>query len=319
MAFKVLVAYRIPAYLEMLSAFDVEVNSEERFWSKQEVIEKIRDKDAIICLLNTPVDKEVMDNAPRLKIISNYAVGYDNIDVPEATKRGIMVTNTPEVLTDAVAEHTMALILAASRRLVEAHEFTVAGKFHGWKPTLFVGRELRDKTLGIAGLGRIGSRVAELAQAFGMKIIYDDPMRRDARFERKELLDLLRESDVITLHCPLSEKTRHLIGGKELALLKDGALIVNTARGPIVDESALIRELETKRIYAALDVFENEQNVNAELLKQPNLVVTPHIASATREAREEMALLAAGAVVDFAGGRIPENLVNKEVLQNLKR
>ena len=229
-----------------------------------------------------------------------------------------MVTNTPEVLTDAVAEHTMALILAASRRLVEAHEFTVEGKFHGWEPTLFVGRELRDKTLGIAGLGRIGSRVAELAQAFGMKIIYDDPMRRDARFERKELLDLLRESDVITLHCPLSDKTRHLIGEKELALLKDGALIVNTARGPVVDESALIKELARKRIYAALDVFENEKNVNAELLKQPNLVVTPHIASASREAREEMALLAIGAVVDFAGGRTPENLVNKEVLQNLR-
>ncbi|HIH19724.1 TPA: D-glycerate dehydrogenase [Candidatus Micrarchaeota archaeon] len=317
MAFKVLVDYKLPAHLDLLSHLEVDVNGEERFLSSEEILARIRDRDAVISLLTDKMDAAVMDAAPNLKLISNYAVGFDNIDVAEATRRGIVVTNTPDVLTYATAEHTIALILVAARRVVEAHEFVVAGKYHGWKPSLFVGTELKGKTLGVIGLGRIGGKVAQMAHdAFEMKVIYNDPtLSNHDEFESRSILDLLRESDVITLHCPLNANTKHLIGAGQLASLKDGAILINTARGPVVDENALIKELSRKRIFAALDVFENEQDVNAELLRQPNLVATPHIASASKEARAQMALLAVKAVVDFAGGKTPEHVVNREVLK----
>jgi len=261
--------------------------------------------EAVLCLLTNRIDGKLMDAiGPQLKVISNCAVGLDNIDVAAAKKRGIVVTNTSDVLTVAVAEHTIALLFSRARRVAEADRFMRQGKFKGWKPSLFLGSEISQKTLGIVGLGRIGVEVARrMYDGFGLKILYSD-VKRNQKLERKfdlhyrSLSALLRESDFVSLHVPLLLSTRHLIGERELAAMKKTAYLINTARGPVIDEKALVLALKTNRIRgAALDVFENEPKLSQGLVKLQNVLLTPHIASATEETRDAMAELAAKNII----------------------
>ncbi len=286
---------------------------------RKELLKRVRGIDALLSLLTDRIGSEVMDAAgPQLKIISNYAVGYDNVDVKAATARKIVVTNTPGVLTEAVAEHTFALLLSIARRIPESDRFARAGRYKGWEPMLLLGTELQGKTLGVVGLGRIGSRVAEMAvRGMGARAIYHD-RKRDAKFEKQfkarfceTLPELLREADFVSLHVPLLPSTYHLIGEKELKVMKRTAYLINTSRGPVVDEKALVRALKGGWIRgAALDVFEEEPRLAPGLAKLENVVLTPHTASATIEARGAMARLAAQAVLDVLAGKKPENVVN---------
>jgi len=299
-----------------------------------EPLEKIMDSDALLTLLTDRVDGDLMDAAgPQLKVVSNYAVGFDNIDVKAATDRGIVVANTPsDEVNEAVAEHTWALILALARRIVESDEFIrdqgyFAGKggYQGWKPDLFLGMNLIGKTLGIVGLGRIGTMVARRAQGYNMNIIYNKKTR-DRECEEKmgvkycDLETLLSEADFITLHVPLTEETRHMINKEALAKIKKGSFLVNTARGPVVSEPDLVDALKAGQLSgAALDVFDNEPNISQELKDMPNVILTPHIASATWEARQKMGELAVSAILGSLSGQKPENLVNPEVWEKRRK
>ena len=330
MTWRVFVARSIPENgTSMLqdAGFKVDVNEEERVLSKEELIDSVRDQDALLSLLTDKVDSDVLLSNPDLKIVSNYAVGFDNIDVQTATKHRIVVTNTPGVLTEAVAEHTLALMLTAARRIVEADQFTRAGKYKGWGPKLFLGQPIAGRTLGLVGLGRIGIAVAQRAvKGMGMKVIYYD-LYENKEFEKEydasrvELDTLLAEADVISLHVPLSDQTLHLISRRELRAMKSSAILINTARGPIVDEAALVEALQEKRIFAAaLDVFECEPAISCDseaevqLKDLDNVILTSHIASATTVARAKMAEMAAQSIIDLANGKTPENILNKEVL-----
>ncbi|MCH7828292.1 D-glycerate dehydrogenase [Patescibacteria group bacterium] len=266
---------------------------------------KAKGVEAVLCLLTDNVNGKLMDAiGPQLKVISNCAVGLDNINLKAAKKRGIVVTNTPDVLTVAVAEHTIALLFSRARRVAEADRFMRQGKFKGWEPLLFLGSEISQKTLGIVGLGRIGVEVAKrMHDGFGLKILYYD-VKRNQKLEKefglqyRGLQKLLRESDFVSLHVPMLSSTRHLIGKKELEAMKKTAYLINTARGPVVDEKALVLALKTNRIRgAALDVFENEPKLAPGLIKLKNVVLTPHIASATEETRDAMAELAAKNII----------------------
>ncbi len=304
--------------------FDVEVSDHDGLIPKGILVEKVKGIDALLCLLADVIDKEVMEAAgPRLKVIANYAVGYNNIDVEEATKRGIMVTNTPGVLTETTADLTWALMMAVARRIVEGDKFVRAGKFRGWEPMLLLGTDLYGATLGIIGFGRIGQAVARRAIGFKMKVLYYSRSRVSEEIERElnatyvDLNTLLKESDFITLHLPLTKQTHHLIGEDQFKLMKKGAYLINTARGPIVDEKALVKALEEKWIRgAALDVFENEPQVEPELLELENVVLAPHIGSASHATRTKMSIMAAENIVKALKGEIPPNLVNTEILKN---
>jgi glyoxylate reductase len=282
--------------------------------------------DALLPLLSVRVDEALLRAAPSLRIVANYAVGYDNVDVPAASRRGVLVTNTPGVLTDATADLTMALLLAAARRFGEADEVARADSWPGWTPDFLCGLELRGATLGIVGFGRIGRAVAERARAFGMRILYAQTRRADAETERalaaehKPLDALLAEADVVSIHCPLSPATRHLIGARELAAMKPTAILVNTARGPIVDEAALGDALAAGRPGGCgLDVFEDEPSIHPRLRADRRAVLTPHIGSATRTTRARMAETAAQSIADFFDGRRPAHPVNPEVLTSPDR
>ncbi|MEM2481297.1 MAG: glyoxylate reductase [Candidatus Hadarchaeales archaeon] len=309
-----------PALEVLREKCEVEVNEEDRVLTKREIIEGVRGKDGLLCLLTDRIDAEVMDaGAPTLKVISNYAVGFDNIDVPEATRRGIAVTNTPGVLTETTADLTWALLMAVARRIVEADKFVRKGDWKGWAPSLFLGRDVYGKTLGIVGLGRIGKAVARRAAGFEMKVLYFD-VKRDEKAEKElgvrfvSLEELLRESDFVSIHVPLTKETWHLIGEKELRLMKPTAFLVNVARGPIVDEAALIRALREHWIAgAALDVYEREPYVPPELIQLENTVLLPHLGSASVETRERMAMMAVENLLAVLESRIPPNLVNPEV------
>jgi len=261
--------------------------------------------EAVLCLLTDNVNGKLMDIiGPQLKVISNCAVGLDNINLKAAKKRGIVVANTPDVLTVAVAEHTIALLFSRARRVAEADRFMRAGKFKGWEPLLFLGSEISQKTLGIVGLGKIGMEVAKrMYDGFGLKILYYDVKRNQAAerkfgLQRKSLKALLQESDFVSLHVPLLKSTHHLIGAKELGFMKNTAYLINTARGAVVDEKALVKALQKNRIKgAALDVFENEPRLSQGLAKLQNVLLTPHIGSATKETREAMAELAAKNII----------------------
>ncbi|MEX1061533.1 MAG: D-glycerate dehydrogenase [Patescibacteria group bacterium] len=319
---KVFVTRKIPQVgLDLLKGTDFSVWEEDRVIPREILLEKVKGAEAILSLLTDKMDAELMDAAgSQLKVISNYAVGFDNIDVPEATKRKIYVANTPGVLTEAVAEHAFALLLSIARRIPESDQFTKQGKYKGWEPELLLGTELQGKTLGVVGLGRIGSRVAEMAvKGMGMKVSYFD-VKPSAEFEKefnavfKDLDSLLKEADFVSIHVPLLPATRHLINGEKLKLMKPTAYLVNTSRGPIVEEAALVEALKAGTIKgAALDVFENEPQLAPGLAELPNVVLTPHTASATVEARGAMAALAAQAIRDALAGKIPVNLVNKEL------
>lgn len=296
------------------------MNPEDRVIPREELISGVKWCDALLCLLTDIIDEEVISANPNLRVIANYAVGFDNIDVKAAAKRNIPVTNTPEVLTDAVAEHTFALMMAVARRIPESDRFIRAGKYQGWEPMLFLGRELKGKILGILGLGRIGSAVAERAvRGMGMNVLYYD-IKRNPQFEQTyqarfaDIDFIIQEADFITIHIPLLPETKHLIGAKQFKMMKKTAYIINTSRGPVVDERALVDALKNKEIAgAALDVYEFEPGLSAGLAELDNAVLTPHTASATYETRAAMAELAARNILDVLGGKIPPNLVNREV------
>jgi glyoxylate reductase len=290
--------------------------------SRRQFLKEAAEADGILCLLTDEIDLQVMTALPRLRAIANCAVGFDNIDVAAATRMGIIVTNTPRVLTDATADLTWALLMAVARRIPEADRFLRAGDYNEWELFLLLGAPVFGRTLGIVGSGRVGTGVALRARGFEMKVLYNDKFRnkrieREAGATRVTLNTLLRKADIVCIHVPYDKSTHHLIGRKELGLMKSSAILINTSRGEIVDEKALIQALKTRRIAGAgLDVYEHEPRVPASLKRLSNVVLLPHIGSATLETRTGMAVLAARNLVAALSGRIPKNLVNPEVLTN---
>jgi glyoxylate reductase len=284
------------------------------------LLEKARGADGLLTLLSDWIDAALMDAAPKLRVISNLAVGYDNINVAEATKRGIFVGHTPGVLTETTADLAFALLMAAARRVVEADSYTREGRWKTWGPAILQGQDIHHATLGIIGLGRIGAEVAKRGKGFNMRVLYCDTVRRNEEEKRlgveyvPELAKLLSVSDFISLHVPLLPETHHLIGAVEFALMKPTAVFVNTSRGPVVDETALYEALKSRRIFAAgIDVTEVEPiPLNAPLLTLDNIVITPHIASASFTTRKNMALMAAENLLAGLRGEKPPNCVNPE-------
>lgn len=320
---KIFITRRIPERgIELLTShgYRVKVSSKNRVLTKEELIPALKGKnyDAVLCLLTDKIDSEVMDAAgPQCKIFANYAVGFDNIDLQAAKSRGLMVTNTPDVLTETVAEHTFALMLAIAHRIVEADKFMRRGKYKGWAPMLLLGTDLARKKLGVLGLGRIGSRVVHHAvKGFEMEVIYYDP-KRNEQFEQEfkavykpTVEEVLKEADFVSIHVPLLPATHHLISADRLRLMKPTAYLINTSRGPIVDEKALAEALAQGVIKgAAIDVFEHEPQMEPALKNLDNIIVTPHIASATEETREKMGEVAAKNIIEALEGRTPPNLV----------
>ena len=308
---------QITASMLRKKGYKVVVNSSGKNLTKQELKEVFSEYDAVLTLMTDKIDSEVIDAAsPKLKIIANYAVGFDNIDVLEAKRKGIVVTNTPGVAGESVAEHTFALILSCAKKIVIADKFTRSGKYHRWDPMAFMQAQIWGKTIGIVGLGRIGTYVGQIASGgFRMKILYCDVVRAEdfellTEAQRVDLSTLLRQSDVITIHVPLTEKTQHLIGKEELKLMKESAILINTSRGAVVDEEALIETLSEKKIAGAgLDVYEHEPHVPHGLTTLGNVVLTPHIASATIETREAMARISAENIIAVFEGKNPEGII----------
>lgn len=302
--------------------FSVEVNPKNLPLPKKELLRRVKGKEAVLSLLTDVMDDEVMAAAgSNLKIIANYAVGFNNIDLVAATQRGIPVTNTPDVLTDATADFAWTLLMASARRITEGDKLTRSGKFKGWGALMLLGADVFGKTLGIVGLGRIGVGVAKRAKGFNMRILYNDAERVSSAIEQEAGVEfvplerLLRESDFVSLHVPLMEGTRHLMGEREFSMMKKTAHLINTSRGPVINEKALVAALRSGKIAgAALDVYENEPKLATGLAKLPNCVLAPHIASATIETRTKMALMAAENIVARLSGRRPPNCVNPEVL-----
>ncbi len=303
--------------------FDTEVWPEYAPPPKEMIIKKAANVDALVSLLSDKIDAEVFDAAPKLKIVSQIAVGFDNIDLKEATKRGIYVTNTPEVLTDTTADFAWALLMVIARRVVEADKYVRTGQWKvGWHPSMLQGRDVYGATIGIVGAGRIGFGVAQRASGFKMRILYYDVIPRpevEKEFgaKRVDLDTLLRESDFVSVHVPLMKETFHLINEERLKLMKKTAYLINNSRGPVVDEKALYAALKEGRIAGAgLDVFEQEpMPMNNPLLKLDNVVVAPHISSASYETRSRMAEMVAENLVAFFEKRTPPNLVNPEVMK----
>jgi glyoxylate reductase len=301
--------------------FDAEIWPEYASPPKKTIIEKAAKADALVTLLSDKIDAEVFEAAPSLKIISQLAVGFDNIDLKEATRRGIYVTNTPGVLTETTADFAWALLMATARRVVEADTYVRTGKWKvGWHPMMFQGRDVYGATLGIVGLGRIGSSIAKRAKGFDMRVLYHDVVRRqdlekELGIEYTEVEDLLRKADFVTLNVPLLKETYHLMDEKKLKLMKKTAILINNARGPVIDEKALYKALKEGWIAAAgLDVFEQEPTPsNNPLLTLDNVVVAPHISSASYETRSKMAEMVAENLTAFFEGKMPPNLVNQEV------
>lgn len=300
--------------------FELDISPKDRPLTKLELVKALHKKpyDGVLCLLTDTINGEVFDAVPSAKIFANYAVGTNNINLEEAKKRGITITNTPGALTEAVAEHTLALMFALVKRVVEGDTFLRKGKYKGWGPELFLGEELQGKTLGILGAGRIGGRVAEVAsKGLGMSVIYYD-IKRSEEFEkatgatfRATPEDVLKEADVMSIHVPLLPTTTHLINAERLKLMKKTAYLINTSRGPVIDENALVMALKTGVIRgAALDVFEFEPKLAKGLAKLQNVVLTPHTASATKTARDGMAKLAAENLIAFFEGKVPPNKVS---------
>lgn len=288
-------------------------------WQRDEVMERIASADALISLLSLRVDDELLQAAPKLKVIANYAVGFDNIDLAAATRRGIVVTNTPDVLTHATADLAFALMLGTARRLGEATDLVGTGQWQGWAPQLMLGCELHGKTVGVIGAGRIGCAFLQRAQGFSMQLRYCGP-RPSASAEalgaqRLQMQDLLSQCDFISLHCPLVEDNRECIDAQALSLMKKNAVLVNTARGGLVDYQALADSLNKEEIFGAgIDVFVDEPQVPQALLDCPRALLTPHIGSATLSARQKMAQLCAAAVRTVLSGECPPNALNPEVM-----
>lgn len=300
---------------------DVRANGEDRPMERADLLEAVAGADGFLSMITDAVDAELMDRSPRLRVVSNMAVGYNNIDVAAATARGIVVTNTPGILTEATAELAFALVLASARRVADLDRRTRAGEWTCWAPLLFLSREVSGKTLGVIGLGRIGKAVARRAKAFGMKVLYHNRACLDAGEERElgveyaELDELLKRADFVSLHVPLSGETRHLIGRRELGIMKPTSYLINTSRGPVVDETALVAALQEKRIEGAgLDVYENEPILTPGLTALDNVVLMPHVGSATVETRMKMARMAADNLLAGLRGERPAHVVNPDVL-----
>ena len=323
MTTKVFVTRKIPdSGIALLKAagFELVVSEKDGVLTKDELMGALKKEkyDGVLCLLTDHIDDEVFNAAGKqCKIFANYAVGFDNIDLKAARTRNIMVTNTPGVLTETVAEHTFALMLAIAHRVAEADRFTRAGKYKGWGPMLLLGSDVFGKTLGIIGLGRIGARVAHHAvRGFDMKVLYYD-VQRNENFEREygaayrdRIETLLPDADFVSIHVPLLESTKHLMNDLRFGMMRNTAYLINTSRGPIVDEQALLRALRAGTIKgAALDVFENEPAIEPLLLELDSILLTPHIASGTIETREKMARLAANNLIEALAGRVPPNIV----------
>ncbi|MHA1667138.1 MAG: 2-hydroxyacid dehydrogenase [Candidatus Heimdallarchaeaceae archaeon] len=320
---RVFISRRIPEEgIKILQKhFETSIFPKKRPIKKEEMIQGAKGCDGLIPLLTDRVDAEIMDETG-IKAIANYAVGYDNIDIQAAIERKIPVTNTPGVLTDATADLTWALILSVSRRIVEADQFTRKGLFVGWDPMLLLGGDFKEKTLGIVGFGRIGQAVARRAQGFGLNIIYYSQSRhlkeeKELRAKYVSFKELLKNSDYISIHIPYNTKTHHLFSKKEFQAMKSTAYLINTARGKIVDEEELVKALQTGLIAGAgLDVYHEEPKVHPELLKLSNVVLLPHIGSASLETRTKMSIIAAENLVDALSGKIPKNVVNPEIFEN---
>lgn len=327
---KIFVTRKIPGdFIEKLKVEgnEVAVSEFNRPLTQAELLEKSRGVDALLCLLTDRIDGDLVDAiGPQLKIVSNYAVGFDNVDVKALTDRGIPITNTPsDEVNESVAEHTWALILALARRIVEADEATRQGAYKGWEPDIFLGHNIIGKTLGIVGLGRIGSMVARRAKGYNVTLLYNkrepDP-KAEAELGVKfvSLDELYAQSDFVTLHVPLTDETRHMINKDAFAKMKKGAFLVNTARGPVVDERDLVDAIRSGQLAGAgLDVFDNEPNISPELINSPNVITTPHIASATWEARNKMGEQAVSSVLAVLADKKPENLVNPEVWEKRRK
>lgn len=322
---KVFVTRRIPTPgPEILEEYcEVDVFLGEYPPRKEEILKGVRGKDALLCLLTEKIDRDIMDAAPNLKVISSFSVGYDHIDVAEATRRGIYVTYTPGVLTEATADFAWTLLMAAARRIVEADRVVRTRNWKvAWGPTILLGDDVYGKTLGIVGLGRIGTAVAQRAKGFNMKTIYFDTFRAPLEKEKELGIDyvpferLLEESDFVSVHVPLMKETHHLFGEAQFRRMKRTAFLINTSRGVVVDEKALAKALQEKLIAgAALDVFEKEPtDPENPLLSMENVVLAPHIASATKEARSKMSEVSAKNLIAVLKGEMPLFLVNKEVL-----
>lgn len=306
----VLVTRRIyPEAIELLKKHaEVDYNSTDDILSRADLIERARGKTAIVSQL---VDKFTRDVLAELdvKLIANVAVGFDNIDVAAATERGILVSNTPDVLTDTTADFAFALLMATARRVVEAHQFVHAGKWQRWAIDMLVGQDVHHKTLGVLGMGRIGEAMARRSAGFEMRVLYSGGSSE--RYTKVSKEELLRESDFVSLHVPLSDATRHYIGERELRMMKPTSILINTARGPVVDEAALVRALREGWIGGAgIDVFEREPQIDPGLLNLPNAVLAPHIGSASVDTRRGMSMIAAQNAVDAIEGRRPRTLLN---------
>lgn len=311
------------AGLELLrEAADIRLWEQELPPSPEELDTLLDGVDGALTLLTDRIDGPVLDRHPNLKVVSNFAVGFDNVDVPAATERGVAVCNTPNVLNDATAEMAFTLLTAAARRVVESADYVREGKWKTWGPKLLLGQDLTGATLGIVGFGRIGKKLARMVSGFDMTVLvndvyYDPEAERELGVTYVSLNELLERSDFVSLHVLLNEDTHHLIGREQLAAMKPTAVLINAARGPVVDTDALVHALETGEIFAAgLDVTDPEPlPADHPLVKLPNCTVVPHIASATVTSRDNMATLAAANVLDVLNGREPQAIVNPEVLR----
>src|SRR6267143_7215302 len=296
---------------------EVRVNSGDRVLSKSELIAHLKDADGALTMVTDVIDAELLAAAAKLKVVANFGVGINHIDVAAATRAGVIVTYTPGVLTETTADFAWTLLMAAARRVVEADRFARSGKFTAWDPKMFLGYDIYGKTLGLVGLGRIGQAVARRAAGFNMRVVFHDPepipeqIIKELGVTRVPLDELLRISDFISLHVPLFPETHHLLNDRTFALMKPTCIVINTSRGPVVDEKALVRAVRDKKIAGGgLDVFEREPEIEPELLEMENVVLAPHIASASHETRLKMCMMAADNLLAVLKGERPPNLVN---------
>jgi glyoxylate reductase len=320
----VLISRQLPEAAVQLarSRAEVDAYAKDAPMPRAELLERLTGKQGLICVISEVIDEALLAARPGLRVVSNVAVGYNNVDVAACTRRGVVVTNTPDVLTDTTADFAWTLLMATARRLVEADRYTREGRFRQWEYMLLLGGDVHGKTLGVVGFGRIGRAMARRALGFGMRVLYQDAVPADPGTERElnatrvDLATLLRESDFVTLHTPLIAETRHLINAASLRTMKKTAYLINAARGPVVDEAALVQALTEGRIAGAgLDVFEEEPTVHPGLIGLPNVVLAPHIASASHETRLKMATLAVENCLAVLEGKTPPTPVNPEVLK----
>jgi glyoxylate reductase len=326
---KIFITREIPKVgIDMLlqNGYDIDIGEYKTPPTKKDLIKYFTKKskkgiryDAVLTLLTDTVDKDFFEAVgPQLKIVSNYAVGFNNIDCIEAKKRGVIVTNTPGGFSDCIAEHTVAMILGLTTRLLEADRYVRAGKYKGWDPMIFIGTDISHKTIGILGAGKIGERVAmHLGKGFGMTVMYYDVKRNEVLENEYNAVycetpdEVIKKADFVSLHVPLLPSTEHLMNAERFSMMKPTAYLINTARGPVVEEKALVEALKAKKIAGAgLDVFEFEPKVAKELMKMDNVILTPHIASARESARNEMSTLAAQNIIDTFEGRVAKGVVN---------